>query len=205
MNAPRSFIIAGLSERSKKSARTRARVAEARKPTGAERSEPVSFTVEGKPKGKGRARVTINGTYTPAATVAYERQIKSAARIAMENCQPFTGPVEVEVIAWFPIPVSWPKYRQAAAAAGTILPTIKPDGDNILKLAMDACNRTAWGDDAQVVKGTISKRYGASKLDVFIKPAHPGEPLDATKPTRGDQAHSDHRPQDSTSSSSKAA
>jgi Holliday junction resolvase RusA-like endonuclease len=211
MNDPRPIILAGLSERSKKSARTRARMTEARKPTGPVRTEAVSFTVDGKPKGKGRARFSFKGghAYTPASTVAYEREIKSAARIAMENHQPMDGPVGIVVMAFFQIPVSWPKYRQKAARAGEVLPTIKCDADNLLKGIMDACNRTCYGDDAQVVSAHVAKLYGdRAHVQVQIrplnlKPAHPGEPLDASKPIRGDQEHPAHRPQDPTSLSAE--
>lgn len=42
------------------------------------------------------------------------------------------------------------------------MPTTKPDGDNILKVVLDALNGLAYDDDRQVVKMCIIKVYGAN-------------------------------------------
>ncbi len=42
------------------------------------------------------------------------------------------------------------------------MPTTKPDGDNILKVVLDALNGLAYDDDKQVVKMGIIKVYGAN-------------------------------------------
>ena len=44
---------------------------------------------------------------------------------------------------------------------GQILPTKKPDADNIAKVICDALNGVAYGDDAQICKLCVSKRYQA--------------------------------------------
>jgi len=159
--------------RAKKSARSRARTKEARKPTGPVQTERVSFTVEGKPRGKGRPRFSkkSGAAYTPAQTVAYERQIKSAAREAMGNCLPMDGPVAVAVRAVFAVPKSWPKWKRNAALNGEIPPTVKPDVDNAIKGVLDACNRTLWNDDVQVVEANITKEYGERPyLHIIARP-----------------------------------
>lgn len=48
------------------------------------------------------------------------------------------------------------------AIAGLIVPTTKPDGDNILKVVLDALNGLAYDDDRQVVKMGIIKVYGVN-------------------------------------------
>ena len=42
------------------------------------------------------------------------------------------------------------------------MPTTKPDGDNILKVVLDALNGLAYDDDRQVVKMCIIKVYGSN-------------------------------------------
>jgi Holliday junction resolvase RusA-like endonuclease len=181
--------LAGLVARAKKSARTRARQTEARKPTGPVLTEAVSFTVDGKPKGKGRPRFTRHSSqpYTPASTVAYERLVKSAARLAMANRQPMDGPVSLSVRAVFPIPKSWTKAKRQAAFNGEIRPTVKPDADNSLKALMDGCNKTVWIDDVQVVEASISKQYGPKPyLHIIARPFSL-----SPRPDLGDTSHDD--------------
>ena len=42
---------------------------------------------------------------------------------------------------------------------GDILPTKKPDADNILKIIADALNGIAYADDKQVVTAEVQKLY----------------------------------------------
>ena len=51
--------------------------------------------------------------------------------------------------------------KQAAALAGTLWPTGKPDGDNMVKLYSDSLNKIVWRDDSQIVRLRFEKRYGA--------------------------------------------
>jgi Holliday junction resolvase RusA-like endonuclease len=123
----------------------------------------VHFVVEGKPVGKGRPRITRRGTYTPAATVAWERQIGYAARVAMAGAAPFEGPVGIAVTAVLKLPK---KYREDAK------PITGVDADNILKAAMDALNRIVYRDDAQVVTATVGKVYGLTPRLIVDVEAH---------------------------------
>lgn len=66
--------------------------------------------------------------------------------------EPLQGPLLLGVKAYLPIPKSKPKKWQAAALAGEIRPTSKPDSDNLIKQIKDCCNRVMWGDDCQVVE-----------------------------------------------------
>ena len=70
-----------------------------------------------------------------------------------------TGPVNLQMRVDFAIPASWSQKKQRAAEAGLILPTVKPDADNILKALCDAINGVVWVDDVQVVDLTLKKRY----------------------------------------------
>lgn len=124
----------------------------------------VAFVVPGAPFGKGRTRVgKVNGharMFTPANTVKYESLVSLAASQAMAGHAPMTGGMVLEVDAIFPIPPSWPKKKQAMALSNEIHPTCKPDADNCVKSLCDAMNNIVWLDDAQVVRLSMTKRYG---------------------------------------------
>lgn len=130
---------------------------------------PVKILVPGIPQGKGRARAFIRrggrgagttGHYTPEKTRSYEGVIAAMAQAAMAGRALLTAPLLIEVIAVMPVPPSWPAWKRAAALRGEVLPTTKPDLDNIEKALKDGFNQVVWRDDAQVVHCVKSKRYG---------------------------------------------
>ena len=131
----------------------------------------VSFTVPGKPKGKGRPRHTRDGhTYTPEATVKYENLIAYCAAKAMGGRPPIEGPLCLAMIAYVEPPKSWPAKRRAMALFGLEVPTTKPDGDNILK-TVDAANGLLFTDDKQIAEWFIRKLFGSpARLEVRVKP-----------------------------------
>ena len=139
----------------------------------------VAFTVPGKPKGKGRPRVTVRGkfahAYTPKDTATYENLIRLQAAQAMTGCELMQGPVACHVTAY----VSRPKGHYGTGRNSGKLkdsapryPTTKPDGDNVLKGVGDACNGIVYKDDSQIVDATVEKRYAAlgvgERLDVVL-------------------------------------
>lgn len=130
----------------------------------------IRFIVPGIPQGKGRPRITSRGgsprAYTPQKTVAYEGLIALAAQEAASGAKPLSGPVAVDIVAWFPIPASWSKKRQAEAYHHTS----KPDADNIVKAVGDGLNGVLWNDDSQVALCSIVKRYGIPGLAVTVRP-----------------------------------
>ena len=125
----------------------------------------LTFEVPGEPRGKGRPRFARRGkrvsVHTPEATASYENWIRLCAMQAAQGSDPWPAgvPLVLEITALFPVPASWSKRKRLSAYAGTLLPTVKPDADNILKLVGDALNRIVWHDDAQVVRCSFSKRY----------------------------------------------
>lgn len=125
----------------------------------------VAFTVPGKPTGKGRPRAVARGKfvrmYTPEKTVNYESIVALAASEAMAGRAPIEGPVEVIMHMVLPIPKSWSKRKQQDALDGRLIPTTKPDKDNVIKAVFDAMNDIVWRDDVQVADLTSRKRYGA--------------------------------------------
>lgn len=112
--------------------------------------------------------------YTPAKTEKYEARVAVFGQQAMAGRAPLEGAVALSVAAYFPIPASWPKKRQAAARAGTELHTKKPDLDNVIKAIKDGLNGIAWGDDSQVaVLRECRKGYSDTpSVVVTIESAH---------------------------------
>jgi Holliday junction resolvase RusA-like endonuclease len=127
-------------------------------------SETVVIELPGPPQGKGRPRFVVHRSgrfghaYTPPETRAYESALQKQASVTMGWRKPLTGPLSVYVEAWFPIPASWSRRQFDRAVAGAILPTGRPDADNLLKM-LDGLNGIVWTDDRQIVTATIKKRY----------------------------------------------
>lgn len=122
--------------------------------------------MEGKPQGKARPRFSQKShtAYTPKNTVDYEKRIRRAFTECQGEWQklPSDCYAFVKIQAQYPIPQSLSKRKKREAIAGLIMPTTKPDGDNILKVVLDALNGLAYDDDKQVVKMGIIKVYGAN-------------------------------------------
>jgi Holliday junction resolvase RusA-like endonuclease len=129
---------------------------------------PITVTIPGQPKGKGRPRATRKGhLYTPAETRTREGVVASLTMDAMRGRAPLVGPVAMDIRVVVGVPASWPKKRQAEALVGVVLPTGKPDLDNVVKLVLDGMNGIAFADDAQVVAfGELRKVYGPQAMTV---------------------------------------
>ena len=134
----------------------------------------ISFTVEGVPVAKARARAGLNGHYTPAKTRDAERLVGIEARAAMIAARQtmFTGPVELALAFYFPVPKSWPGWKREKALRFMAWKISKPDVDNLAKLVKDACNGIVWSDDAQVaVISRITKQYDeTARTEVTVRP-----------------------------------
>ena len=118
-----------------------------------------TITVPGPAVGKARARVTAFGTYTPAKTLAKEREIAWLAKAT--GCTPIvSGACQLRVAITVEPPKGWPKGMRAEACNQQIFPTAKPDLDNCVKLVADALNGIAWLDDSQVVQVIATKLFG---------------------------------------------
>lgn len=135
------------------------------------KGEHLKFKVPGAPQGKARARTFCDRkthrmkSITPEKTVLYENLIKTSYIDAAEK-EKFKGffnkePVQIGILAIYPIPQSKSKKMKKEMEYGQILPTKKPDADNIAKAICDALNGVAYGDDAQICKLCVSKRYQA--------------------------------------------
>lgn len=129
-------------------------------------SEPyVVIELEGPPRGKGRPRFSTRGgfvrAFTDKATVDYENCLKAAgiAAMAARSLKPLNEAITVRIRAFMPVPESWSTKKRAAALAGDIAHTSRPDKDNLEKAALDGLNGITWVDDSQVIGGDFLKLY----------------------------------------------
>ena len=93
-------------------------------------------------------------------TTAFEDKIKSAA-LANKTAISQKA-LNVYIDFYLEIPISWPRYKKKQAANGEILPSGKPDIDNLCKSVLDALNGVIFRDDAQIVKLCCTKQYDAN-------------------------------------------
>lgn len=117
----------------------------------------MTFIVEGKPKGKERARFSGTHTYTPATTKAYMDAVRTAFLLARGKKSDKALCVTINL--YIPIPASFNKKEKADAVSGVLIPINKPDNDNAEKVIFDALNGFAWYDDTQVIENHTYKHY----------------------------------------------
>lgn len=120
--------------------------------------------------GKARPRMnTYTGrAYTPTKTKNYEYLVRQIFLYKYPDYKPIEGRVTMTIKAYFEIPKSTSKKKEAEMLSGAISPTKKPDWDNIGKIISDALNKFAFKDDAQVIKLEVEKKY-AEKPRMYVK------------------------------------
>lgn len=119
------------------------------------------FEMLGDVVGKARPRMnTRTGrAYTPTNTKNYEYSLRQWFIRKYPYFKPIESRVKVSIVAYFDIPKSTSKKKEAEMLAENISPTKKPDADNIIKIILDAMNKFAFKDDTQVTKLEIEKKY----------------------------------------------
>lgn len=128
------------------------------------------FEMPGEIVGKARPRMnTRTGrAYTPTNTKMYEYALRQWFIREYPYFKPIETRVKVTIIAYFDIPKSTSKKKEAEMLSESISPTKKPDIDNIIKIILDAMNKFAFKDDTQVTKLEIEKKYAKSPK-IYIK------------------------------------
>ena len=134
----------------------------------------VTFSVDGNPVGKQRARYVKRGNfvsaYTPEKTRTYESLIKESAIKAMGSSEPLETPVTLYLHIRVPIPKSCTKKRLEAIQNGSEKPIKKPDASNILKSIEDGMNSVVYKDDSQIVNIHVTKVYSSQAgVDICVK------------------------------------
>lgn len=128
----------------------------------------IIFTVPGVPQGKGRPRVTRNGTFTPKKSRDYEKKVRDCYIAQGGQMFPDDTPLFASITAIFPIPSSLSKKRRALFNGKRHCK--KPDADNVAKAILDALNGVAYRDDSAVSSLLVYKSYGDdARVTVSIK------------------------------------
>lgn len=124
----------------------------------------LHLVIPGDPVGKGRPRFTRTGiTFTPKRTRNHEAYVRSLFVQKYPRHVPLEGPLEMEILIFFPVPKSASKKRRQDMLWQRELPTRKPDVDNLCKIFMDALGRgLAYRDDAQIVSLAVIKQYSTT-------------------------------------------
>lgn len=140
----------------------------------------VNLSVLGEPMGKQRPRATFVAghatIYTPKKTQGYEARFASAYGEKYPNQEPMQGAIRVTINAFFSLSKAdfnskgEPNKKGTAKLQGEMLPTKKPDCDNVAKAVLDGLNGVAFQDDSQVVSLLISKSYSLRpRVEVSIE------------------------------------
>jgi len=119
-------------------------------------TDPLTFSVPGRPVPTARARVTRYGTFTPTRTENAQTAVAHAALVATGGKRPLyaTEALSVSIMACF----AWPKGTAKKRILKGWTPRVgTPDLDNLAKTVLDGCNGVVYRDDAQIVELTISK------------------------------------------------
>jgi Holliday junction resolvase RusA-like endonuclease len=98
--------------------------------------------------------------FTPARTKHFTKTVQIVVDHVMGGCNPIEGPVAFDMTFVMQVPKSWPKWKQQAALDGLIVPTGRPDMDNLEKALLDAFNECLIVDDAFVIAREATKIYG---------------------------------------------
>ena len=124
--------------------------------------EPHVFRINAEPAGMKRPRAvrTKTGVMMHNDTRHVSHYLKQLIQAAV-RCRirkPLTGPVAVQIAAWFTRPKNKVRKTLPMPAEWHL---VKPDGDNIAKLVLDALNGIAWHDDNAVCELVVRKRICA--------------------------------------------
>jgi Holliday junction resolvase RusA-like endonuclease len=118
---------------------------------------------------------------------SYLARVSDEAQKAMGDHLPLHPgiPLELSVLAVYPIPKSWSKAQRLAAEAEPVIKVTKPDLDNgAIKGVKDALRLIVYHDDAQVgCYGKCLKVYGLRpRLEVLLTVVDRADPILPSRP-----------------------
>lgn len=120
----------------------------------------LCVTIPGEPVGKGRPRVTRSGhAYTPQKTRTWEGDAAATLALIWQGRAPLERPVQVIVHAVASRPQ---RLLRKKDPAHRLWRCTKPDGDNVLKAALDALVRAGViRDDVLAVHAEVRSLYAS--------------------------------------------
>ena len=129
----------------------------------------INIEIPGKPQAKQRPFVPKFGKpFTKKETVMYENLVKLA--YSTKTTYTFTGAVEIVINIMVKPPASTSKKKYQDMIDCKILPTCRPDVDNVAKSITDALNKIAYNDDSQITYLLVKKRYAEKDgVSVYIR------------------------------------
>lgn len=133
----------------------------------------IRVKIPGKFRGKGRPRFARVGnyvrTYTPQETANYENWVRMCWHDQTGSFK-FDDDVALcaELFIYYPIPKSTSQKKRTLMLSRIILPTKRPDADNVAKTVLDSLNGgIAFKDDSQVTTLTVHKLYGEEECVIL--------------------------------------
>jgi Holliday junction resolvase RusA-like endonuclease len=152
-------------------------------------SEPLTFTVYGRPAPAGSKRFVPAGGKRGGRPLViddskrsrpWKQDVAAIAGEAMAGRELLVGPLELVLVFYLARPKGHYGARGVLPSAPE-WPIVKPDVLKLARAVEDALTGQVWRDDAQVVLETISKRYGdPERVVVTIHPPPAGSRGDAT-------------------------
>ncbi len=135
----------------------------------------LSLVIPGKPRPKERPRVIYKKgrtwTYTPKPTLDYQILISNQIRFQANGVYD-EGPLKLQLTIVHPRPKSRPRYIPAEEWKLKVRcwRPAKPDGDNVLKLVMDAITKSKIiRDDSQIVQVSWISLTAAVDESPFVR------------------------------------
>ncbi|WP_054777853.1 RusA family crossover junction endodeoxyribonuclease [Lacticaseibacillus saniviri] len=133
----------------------------------------IKIIVPGEPVAQARPRVyrTKNGVrgVDPTKSRNYKAFVAQCAQQAYDDA-PLEGPIDFRLMIYRPIQKAGSKLLKADKANGKVLPTVKPDLDNVYKAVSDALTGIVYVDDNQITDLIVIKRYSDNpRVEVEVK------------------------------------
>jgi Holliday junction resolvase RusA-like endonuclease len=156
----------------------------------------LTFDVPGEPQPLARAKVRViagrPSVYQPKRNRELTALIRQCAAEAMGRAgyaNLIEGPLAITVRCWMDWPLSKrvkrPERINPQRLASLTRPTAKNDVDNLLAAVMNACTKTVYRDDGQIVTASLEKRYTSQRphTEIAVYPVPPDMDLfDAPDP-----------------------
>ncbi len=130
----------------------------------------IKLCVPGEPQAKLRARWSRRGTHTPQKTINYETYIKQLFAIKYPDFVLSECALRIYIWIYVSIPASASKVKKQLMGTNSILPTKRPDYDNVAKTVCDALEKLAYKNDSQICEANIYKHYSdRPRLEIKIE------------------------------------
>jgi len=129
----------------------------------------IAFTIVGFHSSQTARRIGRGRMYTNDAGKNYRHMVQTLARVKCK--EPYDCPVKVELQVRYAAPKR-PKWLREACLSGHILPTTKPDAQNMGKEIYDSLEGIVYHNDSYICQETMSAYYhdGENEVIVIIEP-----------------------------------